>query len=67
MANILNEILSLKHLFEKYGLMNISTYAKKNGVSRMTIYRRIEANQIDYITLGGIKYIVSNNEIRRSA
>lgn len=53
-----DEIEIMVHLFRKYNLKTISDYSDESGISRQTIYNKVNKGNIPSIELAGITFII---------
>ena len=69
MSDIRRDLNRIEELFEKYELTTVTLYAKRNQMTRKTVYNKIHKGKLKMVTFGGTNFILGkkylyNGEIK---
>jgi len=69
MSDIRRDLNRIEELFEKYELTTVTLYAKRNQMTRKTVYNKIDKGKLKMVTFGGTNFILGkkylyNGEIK---
>lgn len=61
MSEFVRDMEEVDRLLRKYGLINITLFAKINKISRPTVYTMLKDGRLNSVRVGGVRFVSSFN------